>query len=53
LEPEEIKDEAKLKKKLSLMDTDDLNMRLENAISEENYEQAQWYRDELRRREEG
>ncbi|GHT32667.1 hypothetical protein AGMMS49574_16660 [Bacteroidia bacterium] len=52
LEPEEIKDDAKLKKKLSFMDIEDLNMRLENAINQENYEQAKMYRDELRRREE-
>lgn len=52
MEPEDIKDETKLKKWLSLLDADELNDRLEEAIAEENYEYAKLYKDELRRREE-
>lgn len=52
MEPEDIKDETKLKKWLSLLDADELNERLEEAIAEENYEYAKLYKDELRRREE-
>lgn len=52
MEPEDIKDETKLKKWLSLLDVDELNDRLEEAITEENYEYAKLYKDELRRREE-
>ena len=52
LEPEEIKDEAVLKKWLSLIDKDELMVRLEEAIAEENYEYAKMYKDEMRRREE-
>ena len=52
MEPEEIKDEATLKKWLSLLDTQEINDRLEEAINEENYEFAKMYKDELRRREE-
>lgn len=52
MEPEDIKDETKLKKWLSLLDADELNDRLEEAITEENYEYAKLYKDELRRREE-
>lgn len=51
MEPEDIKDETKLKKWLSLLDADELNDRLEEAIAEENYEYAKLYKDELRRRE--
>lgn len=51
MEPEDIKDETKLKKWLSLLDADELNERLEEAIAEENYEYAKMYKDELRRRE--
>lgn len=49
--PEDIKDEEKLKKWLDLLGVDELNERLEEAISEENYEYAKIYKDELRRRE--
>lgn len=52
MEPEDIQDEAKLKKWLTLLDTQELNERLQEAISEENYEFAKMYKDELRRREE-
>lgn len=52
MEPEDIKDETKLQKWLSLLDADELNDRLEEAIGEENYEYAKMYKDELRRREE-
>jgi hypothetical protein len=52
LEPEDIKDEAVLKKWLSLIGKDELKVRLEEAISEENYEYAKMYKDEIRRREE-
>lgn len=52
MEPEDIKDEAKLKKWLTLLDTEELDERLQDAISEENYEFAKMYKDELRRREE-
>lgn len=52
LEPDEIKDEAQLKKWLSLLDTQEIKERLEDAIADENYEYAKMYKDELRRREE-
>lgn len=52
MEPEDIKDEVQLKKWLTLLDTDELNERLQEAISEENYEFAKMYKDELHRREE-
>ena len=52
LEPEDIKDEAQLKKWLSLLDVDELLDRLDEAISDENYEYAKMYKDEIRRREE-
>lgn len=52
LEPEDIKDEAQLKKWLSLLDPDELADRLEDAIADENYEYAKMYKDEIRRREE-
>lgn len=51
-EPEEIEDEAELKKWLSLLDEDELNERMEDSIAEENYEYAKMYKDEIRRREE-
>ena len=47
-----IKDEAQLKKWLSLLDIQEINERLEDAIADENYEYAKMYKDELRRREE-
>ncbi|MBP3517906.1 MAG: bifunctional nuclease family protein [Parabacteroides sp.] len=52
LEPEEIHDEEKLKKWLSLLETDELSERLNEAIVDENYEYAKMYKDEIRRREE-
>ena len=52
MEPEEIQDEAQLKKWLSLLDADELSDRLDDAISDENYEYAKMYKDEIRRREE-
>lgn len=52
LEPDEIKDEAQLKKWLSLLETLEIKERLEDAIADENYEYAKMYKDELRRREE-
>lgn len=52
LEPEDIHDEAQLERWLSLLDKNELNSRLKEAIAEENYEYAKMYRDELRRREE-
>lgn len=52
LEPEEIHDEEKLKKWLSLLETDELSDRLNEAIADENYEYAKMYKDEIRRREE-
>lgn len=52
LEPDEIHDETKLKKWLSLLDADELSDRLDDAIADENYEYAKMYKDEIRRREE-
>ncbi len=52
MEPEEIQDETKMKKWLSLLDADELSDRLDDAISDENYEYAKMYKDEIRRREE-
>jgi len=52
LEPEDIKDEMQLKKWITLLDDDELQSRLEDAIANENYEFAQMYRDELKKREE-
>lgn len=53
LEPEDvIDDEAKLKRWLNLLDLEEVNTRLQEAVSDENYEYAKMYRDELRRREE-
>ncbi len=52
MEPEEIQDETKLKKWPSLLDADELSDRLDDAISDENYEYAKMYKDEIRRREE-
>lgn len=51
-EPEDIKDEKELKKWLSLLDDEELSERLEEAVSDENYEYAKMYKDEIRRREE-
>lgn len=52
LEPEDIKDEATLRKWLSLLDNQEIDERLEEAIADENYEYAKMYQDELRRRKE-
>lgn len=51
-EPKDIKDEKELKKWLSLLDDEELSERLEEAVSDENYEYAKMYKDEIRRREE-
>lgn len=51
-EPEEIEDEDELKKWLSLLDEEELAERLEEAVSDENYEYAKMYKDEIRRRQE-
>lgn len=51
-EPEDIEDEAELKKWLSLLDEEELSERLEEAIADENYEYAKMYKDEIHRREE-
>lgn len=50
LEPDEIKDEMKLKKWLSLLDEDELKTRLQEAVDKENYEYAKMYKDELHNR---
>lgn len=52
LEPEDIKDEGQLRKWLTLLDQDELLSRLEEAISNENYEYAKMYQDEITRRKE-
>lgn len=52
-EPEEIEDETELKRWLSLLDEEELNERMEEAVLDENYEYAKMYKDEIRRREEG
>lgn len=51
-EPEDIKDEIELKRWLSLLDEEELCERLDEAISDENYEYAKMYKDEIRRRDE-
>jgi bifunctional DNase/RNase len=48
---EGIPDEAQAERRLAQMDAADLKRRLEDAIRQENYEQAKNYRDELRRRD--
>ena len=40
-----------MKKWLSLLDSQEIKDRLEEAIKKENYEYAKIYKDELRRRE--
>lgn len=50
LEPDEIEDEATLKRWLAVIDAEELKERLSDAISEENYEYAKMYQDELERR---
>jgi bifunctional DNase/RNase len=49
-EPEDIKDDKQLKRWLSLLDPDELQGRMEDAITDENYEYAKMYKDELKRR---
>ncbi|RGP11580.1 bifunctional nuclease family protein [Parabacteroides gordonii] len=51
-EPEDIEDAEELKKWLSLLDEDELTERLDEAVSDENYEYAKMYKDEIHRREE-
>lgn len=51
-EPDEIEDEAELKRWLSLLDEEELSERLDEAVADENYEYAKMYKDEIRRREE-
>lgn len=51
-EPEDIEDAEELKKWLSLLEEDELTERLEEAVSDENYEYAKMYKDEIHRREE-
>jgi bifunctional DNase/RNase len=50
LEPDEIKDEAQLQRWLSLLEPDEIETRLQEAIENENYEYAKMYKDELHRR---
>ena len=47
-EPEDIEDEAELKK--WLLDEEELSERMEEAVADENYEYAKMYKDEIRRR---
>ncbi|MDD4514474.1 bifunctional nuclease family protein [Massilibacteroides sp.] len=51
LEPDDLKDEDKLKEWLSLMSSGELQQRLDESIASENYEFAKLYRDEQDRRE--
>lgn len=51
-EPEDITDEAELKRWLSLLDEDELDERLQESVDEENYEYANMYKEELLRRSE-
>lgn len=51
-EPEDIDNEEELKKWLSLLEEEELNERLAEAVSDENYEYAKMYKDEIRRRQE-
>jgi bifunctional DNase/RNase len=50
VEPGDIKDEAQLTKWLSLLQDSDLEFRMEQAVTIENYEHAKMYKDELTRR---
>ena len=50
MEPDEITDEESLKRWLGLIEDEELNKRLEEAVQEENYEHAKMYQDEIRRR---
>lgn len=51
LEPDDISSEEELHDWLSSLSVEQLNKRLEDAIADENYENAKTYKDELRRRE--
>ena len=50
MEPDEITDEESLKRWLGLIEDEELNKRLEEAVQDENYEHAKMYQDEIRRR---
>jgi bifunctional DNase/RNase len=50
MEPEDIKDDKQLTAWLAMLEQEDLESRLEDSITDENYEYAKMYRDELRRR---
>ena len=52
MEPDEITDEESLKRWLGLIEDQELNKRLEEAVQDENYEHAKMYQDEIRRRKE-
>ena len=52
MEPDEITDEESLKRWLGLIEDEELNKRLEEAVQDENYEHAKMYQDEIRRRKE-
>ena len=51
LNPEDIKDKDTMKAWLSLLPDSEIDERMEKAVSEENYEQAKMYKEELMRRE--
>jgi len=53
LEPNDIKDEYQLKEWLVAMSSEELEKRLDKAVTSEDYEHAQLYKDELNRREGG
>lgn len=50
LEPEEIQDEITMKRWLALLEDEELQDRLEDAITDENYEFANMYKEEIQRR---
>lgn len=51
LNPDEIEDNSKLQEWLQLLENDEIEERMEDAIREENYEFAKIYKEELLRRE--
>jgi bifunctional DNase/RNase len=51
--PENTRDEIQLKKWLSMLDDNNVQLRLDDAIANENYEHAKMYKDELHRRKIG
>ncbi|MDH6534031.1 bifunctional nuclease family protein [Parabacteroides sp. 52] len=53
LELEDLEDEKEIQHWLRALNDDELHVRLEEAISQENYEHAQIYKEELKKREEG